>query len=254
MVIAKVRDFIVTKDNPTLDDIRPYMRALKEYHRVYRYYNDGESREKDVPDILDTLDNAIDDLTNLFDAWRKANARGDDFRSRTRTFSSTLELKERIDNLKALRDTVDGSHEIYSYHASSSWADASLFKVQLVKVECFRPVFDKATMKWKASKPEYVDAIWIDNDLVVKTSFTVLYMGAENPETMLALTPEAIDTCLNKVLLSDKEVEWRLCKTCGAPFPIYPIDKEAYEAKGFVLPKNCKVCRKTKKKLRRVDA
>ena len=264
----------ILTEQPTWEFLAPFVKYTQLYFptTICKYYNEGEQRIKNIPDILDTIDAELDRLEDLLELHRKCAVYGSNVYNRADSNMNPAQIRVAIQRLSDVRDRVlDGEDVFYSFNKPErySWAgtnaDALLNSysncvkpIKRIKMkQLYRFVFDNQTKKWHGEpddrdEPKYgvmIDGMVFYNRVKVKgewraVPFEVDVWAYYNNfyEFAVAETPEQIDETMNKRCAYN----WSVCEKCGKIFKYNP--DAAYLLSGKV-PKLCKNCfNGTKKK------
>lgn len=246
-------------DKPlTYDFIKPFF----DYHTIYfsvhlcKYYNDNEKRIKNVPDVLDVIDDEIDKFYDFIDARKKAALTNS--LACIRTNFTPKELKTVIEYLEELRESiVNGTDEFYTYFEphlyhfageESSTLDA--FKTYVVPIKrikmntLYHPVFDRTTGKWSAeldNNESRKEGILIENEYALYNGLDKsiqrsgrhiaapwqinIWAYYNDIESMTVAENESDILALN-------EYDWAVCKKCGRIFRVWAEPKHV-----------CRICK-----------
>lgn len=237
----------------TYDFIKPFF----DYHTIYfpvhlcKYYNDNEKRIKNVPDVLDVIDDEIDKFYDFIDARKKAAMTNS--QTNIDTNFTPKELKTVIEYLEELRESIiNGTDEFYTYfephlyHFAGEEGNAiDAFKTYVIPIKCikmntlYRPVFNRTTCKWSAeldTNESRKEGILIENKYA-------LYNGLDkniqrNGRHIAApwqidiwsyyIDIESMAVAENESdILALNEYDWAICKKCRRIFRTF-CHKEDY--------------------------
>lgn len=251
----------VLTDCPTAEDIAYFQSTLsRERIAIYKYYNDGEERNPDIPDVLDTIDDEIDRLESHLAKIADAAYRGDISRlnrpSRYYDEATPKQLKAKIEALEAMREEIlkDEEHVYYklsNLHGYFRHSEKLSFApAQICELSLYKPKFNMQTLKWDA-EPTTLKCLTFDNSLYVVLHDCVTFlsnvinagMGVEVTEKYYSLDKDYIIERLNP----EGDVV-KLCKKCGRPFRLTKSHVDWYWNKNFSLPNYCCDCRKERRK------
>ena len=252
----------VLTDCPTAEDIAYFQPALnRERIVISKYYDDGEERNPDIPDVLDSIDDELDGLERQLDRFVEAAYAGisSQFSRPSRYFRgeryTPKQIKDKIGALEEMREAIlkDEDHVYYkldnlSGHFRHS-GKPSFAAVQICELSLYRPKFNMESLRWDA-EPTTLRCLAFDNSLYIVLHDSVTFlsnvvnagMGIETTEKYYSLDKDYIIDKLNP----EGDIV-KLCRKCGRPFRLTKSHVEWYRNRNFSLPNYCYNCRKERR-------
>ncbi len=251
-------------DNPTTEELVPFLPAIKSSRLdVYKYYDSEDEPEVTFKDIIRRIDNCLDYFETEQDKISGAVYNGNgylggrlivDAHQQKRLRINLERIDKQLNALNALRDyLIDDtthSHYIVNGFLDNLFMYSSSFEahpIQIVEFNVYKPVFNNDTMLWEAVPTtmrgittEQMSTICCIEDWVSLDDYDCLYRV--NAEWRFATTAD-------KILKYNTHPDfvYKKCKDCGKVYALDETEKEWFEHHDMRPPVRCETCRKKRR-------